>query len=131
MIDEWRKAVVRVLVDDVEVPPRTLASSLSSVLHIVSAWNPNAIGVSQHENDRASTTLLEEIRSRSVRYFPAYGRGYSSQYEEHGWCVVGMERGEAQTLGRDFSQIAIYEASSEGLLIVWCDDETTEVSLEH
>jgi hypothetical protein len=42
-----------------------------------------------------------------------------------------MERAEAQALGRAFAQIAIYEASSEGLLIVWCDDETTEVSLEH
>ena len=123
VIDAWKTAVIDVEVDGVSIDPRELAALNGCPVHVVTAWNPGGLALDRSVNDLAHLALQEQLRSMDVRALPAKGSGATSSWEEPGFAIMGLSRADARALGASFGQVALYEASADEILIVWCASE--------
>ena len=101
--------------------PAHVARDHDAVVHVITAWNPASSQVHADTNAEADAALRGLLLEAEVAHERCTGSNPDGSWREEGWVVVGLSRHEAVSLGRRFGQDAIYEATAEELLIVWCD----------
>jgi Protein of unknown function (DUF3293) len=100
--------------------------SLPQDFHIVTAFNPNGDLLSAEENARLSDSLRRVLESRKMTFFPITGGSPDGVHREEGFAIVGISRGEALALGREFRQNAIFEVCSGVLGVIGCTSGKSE-----
>ena len=87
----------------------------------LTAWNPSSSQVDDEINVAADRELADVLCEAGVTIERCIGSHPDGSWREEGWAAVGLTRAMALEIGRRFGQDAIYEATAEGLWIVWCD----------
>lgn len=90
--------------------------------HVITAANPDSVvspnGVNDHANDRLAADLL----GRGLQPVAVVGESPDGRWREPSLAVKGLDRSAACELGHRFGQVAIFELSSDDLLVVRCED---------
>lgn len=123
LLAAWATARLEVDLGGRLVHPSHVAAAHGAVVHVITAWNPDAVEQSHEANQAADGLFVEVVESLGQVRHRAVGRSSDGSYLEEGWCVVGLTRQQARALGARFGQVAIYEATPESVHVVWCHDE--------
>jgi hypothetical protein len=121
--DQFRNTVVTIEFDGTDLVIDPLAAPYElpweRPVHVITAWNPG-MHASAEDNAHSNLALEQILLDRSLRYFPAVGRARDGRWEEWGFAVVGADRDDALELGRRHLQLAIFELTSLGLVVLTC-----------
>ena len=89
-------------------------------LYVVTAWNPDGVVATSSQNHAAQQRLRERIEEAGRNWWPA--RGHDPQDPHHvpeeGVALAGLDRWHAIRWGAGFQQLAIFEISEDGLVVV-------------
>lgn len=81
----------------------------------LTAWNPASVELSRAENDARQDDLKRDLVSAGYRYLPGEGVGDDPEWQpEETLLVLGISRGKAVALGRDFGQLAVVVGRRDG-----------------
>ena len=86
--------------------------------HIVTAYNPRGLVSDEASNTAGHRALLDHVETTDVESIATVGSGPDGSMREPGLLLIGLDRVTAITLGRRFSQSAIYEWRSDRLAVV-------------
>jgi hypothetical protein len=92
---------------------------------VLTAWNPQGVLRSRHDNDRATDTMAAEIIARGGAFVRALGFSEDG-YSEPGFLVWNLDREDAVALGRTFQQDAIFAVTADEVSLISCRDDRTE-----
>ena len=123
LLSAWSDSVLEVHHDGDLAHPSAVAASHGEVVHLITAWNPDALEQPAAANQAADDLLVEVLESMGQLRHQAVGRSRDGTWREEGWCVVGLTRDEARALGARFGQVAVYEATPETVHVVWCSED--------
>ena len=101
--------------------PTHVAEEHDAIVHVITAWNPSSTLVDEIRNAEADDLLRAELVALDAVLHRCTGSNPDGSWREEGWAIVGLTRDDALAVGRRYGQDAIYEATKDGLLIVWCD----------
>ncbi len=74
----------------------------------LTAWNPASVEMSRVENDARQDDLRRRLESKGYKWLPGEGVGSDPSWKpEESLLVLGISRGNAVALGRDFGQLAV------------------------
>ena len=81
----------------------------------LTGWNPASVELSRAENDARQDDLKRDLVTDGYRWLPGEGVGDdpASQPEES-LLVLGISRGKAVTVGREFGQLAVVVGRRDG-----------------
>ncbi|RYD43425.1 MAG: DUF3293 domain-containing protein [Verrucomicrobiaceae bacterium] len=111
MADAYSKARFK----DVLPPAGGLPDSLS----IVTAWNPDGHVLPVEENEKRGRELSERLDTLGLLHFPVTGYDPASPHGEPGYGI-SCDIDTAISLGREFSQIAVFFIRSGTVHLVSC-----------
>jgi hypothetical protein len=98
---------------------------LPDEVFVFTAWNPQGVLLTAHDNDRANEAMATEIIGRGGAFVRALG--FSEQgYSEPGFLAWNLDRGEAVAIGRTFQQDAIFAVTADEVILISCRDDRTE-----
>ncbi len=121
----WGRATLEVSTPAGPVHPRVLATELAGPVWMVTGFNPGGTQGDVAHNDAANAALRSALDGANVSYAEAVGSDPNSAWREPGFCLWGIEREDAVAFGRSFGQLAVYEVTSEGVSVVWCETMRT------
>jgi hypothetical protein len=122
-VDAYLRTPVDVVVDGDWVPIEQAVTRLGAPLHVLTAWNPGDERPGAAANRAANLRLAAGIDAAvdtPVRRWAAVGVAPDDSWFEEGFAVTGLDRATAVRLARDARQVAIFEATSAGMLLVFC-----------
>lgn len=93
-------------------------------VHVITAHNPGGAGREQAANAAAQASLEAELTRRELQWWPAAGGDPAWVHVEPSAAVIGLNRGQALELGRQYGQDAVFELTPGSRLIVSCHDGT-------
>jgi hypothetical protein len=74
----------------------------------LTAWNPASLELSRAENDARQDDLKRTLRAAGYKWLPGEGIGDDPSWKpEQSLLVLGISRGKAVALGREFGQLAV------------------------
>jgi hypothetical protein len=129
----YRQTTYRVEIDGASYPIRIgrLHRSLDRALRVagaarwacITAFNPQSVQRSAHENARRHAALKRSLRARGVRWHPTEAAGDDGAWPaELGVLALGVSRGWAEQIGREFDQAAVVWGRVGGKAkLVWCN----------
>ena len=117
----WMTVLLEIEQHGVRRSPMELAAEHEGLVHVITAWNPSSSQVDDEINVAADRELADVLCEAGVTIERCIGSHPDGSWREEGWAAVGLTRAMALEIGRRFGQDAIYEATAEGLWIVWCD----------
>lgn len=123
LLSAWSDSVLEVHHDGDLTHPSSVASSYGEVVHLITAWNPDAVEQPVDANLAADGMLVEILDAMGNLRHHAVGRSRDGTWREEGWCVVGLTRDEARALGARFGQVAVFEVTPETVHVVWCAED--------
>jgi hypothetical protein len=90
---------------------------------VITAHNPQSVQLSARENERRDAALKRKLRARGIRWYPTEATGDNGDWPaERGVLALGVTRGRAGRMGRDFDQAAIVWGRVGGRAeLVWCN----------
>ena len=91
---------------------------LGAPVHIVTAYNPRGLASDEAANVEYHHALLADVKALGVMSIPTVGSARDGSMEEPGLLLVGLDRPAALSLGRKYSQSAIYEWQSDRLTLL-------------
>lgn len=93
----------------------------ASILHVVTAWNPRSVALTNAEN-RARHARLQGITDLlGYRCLDAIGEALAGDWPaEPGLGLIDLSRDRAVALGVLFDQTAIFELTPDALRVVGC-----------
>ncbi|RYD60475.1 MAG: DUF3293 domain-containing protein [Verrucomicrobiaceae bacterium] len=109
---------------DVILPAGELPDSFA----VVTAWNPDGNVLSPEENELHGRDLSERLNTLGLVHFPVTGYDPASPHGEPGFGI-SCDSGTAISLGKEFSQIAIFVIRSGMVHLVSCGDGRDFVEL--
>ena len=129
--DDYSRAILRLNLPEGEIKVAPAAFGRRKgrfpgdgrLFHIITAHNPGGQLLSPEDNALAQSRLVARAADTALEHYPAAGGDRGCEHVEQGLAVVGLDRGQACALGRDFGQEAIFEWSPAGLAVVGCEDE--------
>lgn len=92
------------------------SAKLDALLHrhkaarwgFLTAWNPASVELSRAENDARQGDLRRRLESEGYKWLPGEGVGDDPAWQpEESLLVLGISRGKAVALGREFGQLAV------------------------
>lgn len=92
--------------------------SFPSRCHVVTAWNPGSVWMSEARNVEANRKLREAIVRRGGKAVDVVGRSPNRSWSEPSFLVTGLTRSQVCDLAAVFGQLAIFELSAERLHVV-------------
>lgn len=95
-------------------------TSWPSDFHILTAFNPEGVILSEKENLLRNDDLFRELDSLGELVFPITGGSPDGVHRESSFAVQGLTREQALSIGVRFGQNAIFEISSRILAVVGC-----------
>ena len=117
----WTSVLLEVDHPTARRTPAHVAADHAAVVHVITAWNPSSTAVDVATNQAADAALRDVLLEAELIHERCTGSNPDGSWLEEGWAVVGLRRDDALEIGRHFGQDAIYESTSDELLIVWCD----------
>jgi len=121
--DAFGSAVLRIDAPEgeVEIQPGCGAPHLpwDEPVHLVTGWNPGRLA-SDAENEVANRALKAHLEHPGRLVFDAVGASADGSWAEPGFAVVGLTRTEAVDTARGFGQLAIYEVTRSGAVVIDC-----------
>ena len=96
----------------------------ASTLHVVTAWNPRSVPLTDSENRARQGRLQGVVDLLSYRCVPVTGQAVTGDWPAEpglGLIDVGRERGVA--LGVLFDQTAVFELTPDALRVVGCFED--------
>jgi len=94
-----------------------------SVVHIITAANPENSHLSDDANRRRNADLVAELNRIGIRWWPAWGGSNDGSHGEISAAVAGLSEAVAIDLGRRFQQDAIFAWSHAEWTTVGCADD--------
>jgi hypothetical protein len=98
--------------------PNAQPLPLSTPIHVITACNPFAQLLSNHENRQRNDLLLEHIEKLNLEFKPVIGRSANGDWQEQSFAIFGFSRSQACDLATAFDQRAIFELSENELLVI-------------
>lgn len=92
------------------------------MLHLITAWNPGSQRTDPDRNAERQRALEAELDAAGLDWWGSVGASPDGSWREEGAAVAGLSRERARQMGADWGQDAIYEASADGVLVIWCED---------
>jgi hypothetical protein len=80
----------------------------------LTAWNPASVELSRAENDARQDDLKRDLVSAGYRWLPGEGVGDPAWTPEESLLVLGISRGKAVAVGREFGQLAVVVGRRDG-----------------
>jgi hypothetical protein len=89
----------------------------------ITAHNPQSEVQSARENERRDLELKETLRAHNTRWYPTAATGDLGDWPaESGVLALGVSRGLAESIGREFDQAAVVWGRLGGAAeLVWCN----------
>jgi hypothetical protein len=92
-------------------------------LHVLTAWNPGGRLQDRHDNDLWQRALCEDLWSKQLLTWPAFGTGVDGHFEDS-VAVIGLSREEAVQIGRRYEQEAIFEVTEDEVIVLSCKKDS-------
>ncbi len=93
-----------------------------TTIHVITAQNPGR-QLSDDENSDRQIRLWDRLRERpNVRVWLAEGGDRDWIHREASFAVTGMTDDDAQSLGREFEQEAVFAWRADELVVLRCQD---------
>lgn len=80
----------------------------AGVVHVITAWNPGDIRPTAEANRDANTRLYSRLVELGFEPIRAVGADPHSNHAEESWAVTGMTDEQAQSIGTEFGQVAVF-----------------------
>ena len=119
-VEAYLRTPVDVVIDGDWVPIEEAVGSLGGPLHVLTAWNPGDERPTASENREANRRLAASVTAAGGRRWGAVGVAPDDSWFEEGFAVAGISRDVAVDLARGARQVAIFEATDEGMWLVFC-----------
>ncbi len=119
-VEAYLRTPVDVVIDGDWVPIEDAVAPLGSPLHVLTAWNPGDERPTAQENRAANRRLAVEVARAGGRRWGAVGVAPDDSWFEEGYAVAGLTRATAVALARASRQVAIFEATADGMWLVFC-----------
>ena len=128
--DDYSRAVLRIL----DLAGRTLvvrplpAGRVEGVfpfdapVHVVTAHDPGDARLTEAENSDRQARLVAELDARRLTHWTTVAGAEDGSHAEVGALVVGLDDGEARTLGAAWGQDAVFRWSRTAWTVLACDD---------
>jgi hypothetical protein len=129
----YRQTTYRVEIDGASYPIRigrahraldtALTVSRTKRWACITACNPQSVALSARENDRRAAALERRLRAHDIRWHPTEAVGDDEVWPpELGVLALGVPRGWAERVGREFDQAAVVWGRVGGKAeLVWCN----------
>jgi hypothetical protein len=129
----YRQTTYRVEIEEASYPirigsahpalDRALRAARTTRWACLTAYNPQSNRTPARENQRRDAALKRTLRNLAVRWCPMESRGDRGDWPpEPGVLALGVSRGRAESLGREFDQAAIVWGAAGGQAeLVWCN----------
>ena len=92
------------------------------VVHVITAWNPGEARPTLEENIAANEKLFARLVSMGLAPVRAVGSDPDSAHSEESWAVRGLDDSEAQKLGAEFGQVAVFRLGLGCQTVLGCFD---------
>jgi hypothetical protein len=128
-IDAYRGTAVDVVIDGNWVPIPGAVERLGSPVHVLTAWNPGDERPGAAANRTANERLAGAVDAAGGRRWAAMGVAPDDSWFEEGYAVTGLSRDVAVSLARAARQVAIFEVSPDGMLLLFCSGDRPPIPL--
>lgn len=119
-VEAYLRTPVDVVLDGAWVPIEEAVASIGERLHVLTAWNPGDERPTARENRAANRRLAEAVVAAGGQPWGAVGVAPDDSWFEEGYAIAGLTREAAVELARGARQVAIFEATDEGMWLVFC-----------
>ena len=129
----YRQTTYRVEVDGVSYPirigrrhrtlDRALRAAGATRWACITAFNPQSVRRSARENARRNAALKRRLRESGIRWHPTEAIADDGAWPpESGVLALGVSRGMAEGIGREFDQAAVVWGCVGGkAALLWCN----------
>lgn len=111
---------ITVLVNGAILPATEVAKALGPAVYVLTAWNPGSKELPVGENRAANLRLAESLGDLGCEVVPAICEAADGKWMEESLATADLSLKSARSIGRDFGQEAIFELTSERLIVYGC-----------
>jgi hypothetical protein len=106
---------------------RLLQEHRANTWCFITAHNPASKELPEEENRARQSDLEDEIRSRTLQFFPGEGQGETGNWSEQSILIIDINRPDAEQLARKYGQNAIvYGSRGNAAELIWTNPENPQ-----
>jgi len=121
----YLKTVVSIEENSRFIPASSSGLVRTSVVHVLTGWNPGDDRPTRDQNDSANRRLHMLLEERGLQPVRAIGADPDSDHAEESWAVVGLDDEEARAIGASFGQVAVFRISDGTQTVLACSEDWT------
>ena len=100
------------------VGPNAISLPLTSPIHIITAWNPHEVILSDQENFQRNMILNKELSALDIQYEAVIGCSPSGLWQEESFAIFGLSRTDACCIALKHNQRGIFELTDKDFLAI-------------